>query len=204
MVDDRPFILGLTGSIGMGKSTAANFFREAGVPVWDADEVVRRLYEKGGAAVPLIAGIRPDAVRDGAVDRAALKTWILEDPEALDLIEAIVHPLVARDRQDFLLGAEAADLPLVVLDIPLLFEKGNEKGIDAVVVVSAPPEVQRDRVMSRPGMTENAFRLLLSKQMSDREKRDRADYVVPSIELEATRSAIFALVERLKRRTNHA
>lgn len=195
----KPFVLALTGSIGMGKSTAAGFFREAGVPVWDADEAVGRLYARRGAAVPEIARLCPEAVRDETVDRAALKAWILRDPDALTQIEKAVHPLVASDREDFLVGAEAADEPLVVLDIPLLFETGANVAADAVVVVSAPPQVQRERVMARPGMTERAFNLMLSKQLPDREKRERADYVIQSIEKDTTRAAIFALVERLKR-----
>jgi dephospho-CoA kinase len=195
----KPFILALTGSIGMGKSTAAGFFREAGVPVWDADETVGRLYAPRGAAVPEIARLCPEAVTDGQVDRAQLKAWILRDPEALTRIEAAVHPLVASDRADFLVGAEAAEEPIVVLDIPLLFETGANVGADAVVVVSAPPEVQRQRVLARPGMTERAFEMLLSKQLPDREKRERADYVIQSVDLDTTRAAIFALVERIRR-----
>jgi dephospho-CoA kinase len=200
----RPFVLALTGSIGMGKSTAAGFFREAGVPVWDADEAVGRLYGKRGAAVPEIARLCPEAVKDDAVDREALKAWILRDPEALTKIEKAVHPLVASDREDFLVGAEAAEEPIVVLDVPLLFETGADVQADAVLVVSAPPDVQRARVMARPGMTEKAFQMLLDKQLPDREKRARADFVIPSTDKESTRAAIFALVDRLRTLHGHA
>lgn len=200
----KPFVLALTGSIGMGKSTAAGFFREAGVPVWDADEAVGRLYARRGAAVPEIARLCPEAVKDEAVDREALKAWILRDPDALTKIEKAVHPLVASDREDFLVGAEAAEEPIVVLDVPLLFETGADVRADAVVVVSAPPDVQRARVMARPGMTERAFRMLLEKQLPDRQKRERADFVIPSTDKEATRAAIFALVDRLRTLHGHA
>ncbi|MCX7644659.1 MAG: dephospho-CoA kinase [Rhodobacteraceae bacterium] len=200
----KPFVLALTGSIGMGKSTAAGFFREAGVPVWDADEAVGRLYARGGAAVPEIARLCPEAVKDEAVDREALKAWILRDPEALTKIEKAVHPLVASDREDFLVGAEAAEEPIVVLDVPLLFETGADVRADAVVVVSAPPDVQRVRVMARPGMTEKAFQMLLDKQLPDRQKRERADFVIPSTDKEATRAAIFALVDRIRTLRRHA
>ncbi len=200
----KTFVLALTGSIGMGKSTTADFFREARVPVWDADEAVGRLYARGGAAVAAIAELCPEAVDDGEVDRAALKAWILRDDQALSKIEAVVHPLVQSDRDDFLVGADAADEPLVVLDIPLLFERGGEAGVDAVMVVSAPPEDQRERVMARPGMTEKAFEYLLSKQMPDAKKRELADYVIQSTDLETARAAVFMLADRLRRAGRHA
>ncbi len=188
-------VLGLTGSIGMGKSTAAGFFREAGVPVWDADAAVHQLYAPGGAAVAPIGAIHPAAVQGDAIDRAALRTWIAEDPAALKRIEAIVHPLVARSRAEFL--AENATRPLVVVDVPLLFETGGDRYVDASLVVTAPPEVQRQRVLARPGMTEEHFRTILAKQMPDAEKRARASHVIETQTLDQTRAAVFDLIAAL-------
>ncbi|MDP3339167.1 dephospho-CoA kinase [Frigidibacter sp.] len=193
-----PFRLGLTGSIGMGKSTTAAMFAEAGVPVWDADAAVHRLYAPGGAAVPAIAELHPEAVKDGAVDRAALKDWIAKDPTALGQIERAVHPLVAANREAFL--TDAADKPLVLLDIPLLFETGAEAQMDATLVVSAPPEVQRARVLARPGMTEAQLDLILSRQMPDAKKRARATWVIETNGLEATRAAVQDLIETIRAR----
>lgn len=201
---NKPFVLALTGSIGMGKSTAAGFFREEGVPVWDADEVVSRLYARGGAAVPLIEAVRPEAVKNGAVDRGALKQWILADDTALGVIENIVHPLVALDRSDFLGGAEALEEPIVVLDIPLLYETGAAAGVDAVAVVSAPADVQRARVLARPGMSEEAFDFIMARQMPDAEKRQKADYIIPSINMKDTRTAVHSLIDRLRSRVANA
>ena len=200
MSDDRPFVLGLTGSIGMGKSTTAGLFRAAGVPVWDADAAVHRAYSAGGAAVEPIRALCPDAIVDGAVDRAVLKAWIAEDPEALSRIEAAVHPLVAEDRKAFLADAAAAGAPVVVLDIPLLFETGGAALVDAVVVVSVPPEVQRARVLARPGMMESHFDRILAKQMPDAEKRRRADYVIETRTLDAARAAVQELIGKLTAR----
>ncbi|MCO8143750.1 dephospho-CoA kinase [Rhodovulum tesquicola] len=196
----RPFLLGLTGSIGMGKSTTADIFRVLGVPVWDADAAVHRLYGPGGAAIPAIAALCPDAVGQAGVDRATLKDWIGRDPSALARIEAVVHPLVAADREAF--TKAHADAPVLVLDIPLLFETGAEDWLDAVLVVTAAPEVQRARVLSRPGMTEAQFDLLLSRQMPDAEKRARADHVIETRSLEQTRAEVQALLDKL--RENHA
>jgi dephospho-CoA kinase len=162
----RPYVLGLTGSIGMGKSTTAELFRELGVPVWDADAAVHRLYAKGGAAVGPVGALCPDAVRGGAVDRAALKAWIARDGSALAQLEAVVHPLVAAERAEFVARADA---PLIVLDIPLLFETGAQ--VDGVLVVTAPPEVQRARVLARAGMDAAQLETVLARQMPDAEKR---------------------------------
>jgi len=188
-------VLGLTGSIGMGKSTTAGFFREAGVPVWDADAAVHALYAKGGAAVAPIAALHAAAVRDGAIDRAALRDWIAADASALKRIEGVVHPLVGQSRADFL--AANADRPLVVVDVPLLFETGGERYVDRTLVVSAPPEVQRARVLARPGMTEAHFQTILSKQMPDAEKRARADHVIETLTLDQTRAAVQGLIAEL-------
>ena len=193
-------VLGLTGSIGMGKSTTAAMFRDEGVPVWDADAAVHRLYARGGAAVAPLAALHPPAIAEGAVDRARLKSWIAADPAALPAIEAVVHPLVAADRAAFLARARAEGAPLVVLDIPLLFEKGSEAEMDATLVVTAPPEVQRARVLARPGMTPETLDLILSRQMPDAEKRARADHVIETLTLDSTREKVHHLVETLKAR----
>jgi len=189
------FVLGLTGSIGMGKSTTSGFFREAGVPVWDADAAVHRLYSSGGPAAPMIAEICPDAVTDGAVNRERLKIWINRDPTALQKIEAIVHPLVAQDRAEFL--AEYANAPLVVLDIPLLFETGAADQMDAVLVVSVDAKEQRRRVMERPEMTEQTFAAILARQVPDAEKRQRADYVIETYDMGIARFKVNALIDNL-------
>jgi dephospho-CoA kinase len=170
------FVLGLTGSLGMGKSTTAGFFAEEGVSVHDADAVVHALYE--GEAVPAIAAAFPGAIVAGKVDRAKLGAVVLDDPAALQRLEAIVHPLVSAAKARFLADAQARGAEVVVLDIPLLFETGGETRVDAVVVVSAPADVQRARVLARPGMTADKLDALLARQMPDGEKRKRADFVV--------------------------
>jgi dephospho-CoA kinase len=178
MSGERPFVLCLTGSLGMGKSRAAQFFAEAGVPVHDSDAVVHSLY--AGEAAPAIERAFPGATAGGTVDRAKLASMVLGDDAALARLEAIVHPLVGAARDKFLAEARARGAPVVVLDVPLLFETGGERGCDAVVVVSAPAEVQRQRALERPGMTEEKFTALVGKQMPDAEKRKRADFVVDS------------------------
>ena len=172
-----PRILGLTGSIGMGKSATAAMFSARGVPVHDSDAAVHGLYGPGGAAAEAIGAAFPGTLApDGGVDRGLLRARVLGDPEALARLEALVHPLVRNESRAFL--AAQADAPLVVLDIPLLFETGGEARCDRVLVVSAPPEVQRARVLARPGMTETALAAILAKQMPDAEKRARADLVI--------------------------
>lgn len=172
------FILGLTGSIGMGKSTTARLFAEEGVPVHDADAAVHRLYE--GEAVALIEREFPGTTSDGKVDRAKLGARVVGDPQALKRLEAIVHPLVRKSEAGFLDDARRRGAAVVVLDIPLLFETGGDARVDAVVVVAAPAEVQRARVLARPGMTAEKFEALLAKQMPDAEKRRHADFIVDS------------------------
>ena len=172
------FILGLTGSLGMGKSTTAKFFAEEGVPVHDADAAVHRLY--AGEAAPLIEAAFPGTTVDGKVDREKLGKAVLGKADAIKKLEQIVHPLVRADEQRFLAEAEASGAMVVVLDIPLLYETGGDKRCDAVVVVSAPAEMQRKRAFERPGMTEEKLQALLVKQMPDAEKRARADFVVDS------------------------
>jgi dephospho-CoA kinase len=193
--------LGLTGSIGMGKSTTARLFAEEGCPVWDADAAVHRLYAQGGAAVAPIGAAFPEAIIDGAVDRGRLRGIIAEDPGALGRIEGIVHPLVAQDRAAFVAAQHA---PIVVLDIPLLFETGGAAGMDAVAVVSAPPETQRARVLARGSMTGADFDAILARQVPDAEKRARADYVIVTDTIEHARAQVRDILDDLTRRQKHA
>ena len=172
------FVLGLTGSIGMGKSTTARLFAEEGVPVHDADAAVHALYE--GEAVAPVEAAFPGTTREGRVDRALLAQAVVGKLDAMKRLEAIVHPLVAQARDRFLAEARATGAPVVVLDIPLLFETGGDALVDGVVVVSAAPEIQRQRVLERPGMSVEKFEALLAKQTPDAEKRRRADYIVDS------------------------
>lgn len=169
-------ILGLTGSIGMGKSTTAKLFAEAGVPVYDADAAVHQLYE--GEAAPAIEAAFPGTTTNGKVDRSKLSARVVHDPAAIKQLEQIVHPMLGASRQKFFADAEAAGAPVVVLDIPLLFETGGEKRVDAVVVVSTSPEVQRERVLARGTMDEAKLDAIIAKQTPDAEKRKRADFVV--------------------------
>jgi dephospho-CoA kinase len=172
------FLLGLTGSIGMGKSETARMFRRLGVPVYDADAAVTELYGSGGAAVMPIAQAFPGTVSEGAVDRAALTRALGSQPDAWRQLESVVHPLTAKAERTFLEAQAAKGAPVVVLDIPLLYETGGENRLDAVVVVSAPAEVQRARALSRSGMTEAKLQTILARQLPDVEKRRRADFIV--------------------------
>lgn len=195
------FRLGLTGSIGMGKSTTARMFAEAGCAVWDADAAVHRLYSEGGAAVAPISNAFPDAIRNGMVCRDALKSIIRRDPDALSRIEAIVHPLVARDRAAFI---DSQTGGITVLDIPLLFETGAEQDLDATVTVTTTPDRQKDRVMARGTMTEKQFDAILARQMPDAEKRARADYVIETDTLEHAREQVQDVLEDIERIRRHA
>lgn len=171
-------VLGLTGSIGMGKSTTSAMFEAEGAPVYDSDAAVHALYAAGGAAVAPVEAAFPGVVVDGAIDRAKLSARVVGDPEALAKLEAIVHPLVGADRIGFFQKAQAEGRDIVVLDVPLLFETGGQKSVDKVVVVTAPPEVQRARVLARPDMTPGKFEAILARQLPDAEKRARADFVI--------------------------
>jgi len=193
-------IIGLTGSIGMGKSTTAAMFREAGIPVYDADAAVHDLYDQGGAAVGPVGEAFPGVVKDGRVDREELRQRVLGQPDELKRLNAIVHPLVGLDRVGFLKKAEADGCDWVVFDVPLLFETGGHANVDAIVVVSAPPEMQRERVLARPGMTPERLDAILAQQMADADKRARAHYVVDTGRgLDAAREQVTAIVAELRR-----
>lgn len=184
-------IIGLTGSIGMGKSTTAQMFADLGCPIFDADAAVHKMYIKGGRAFPLIRAVFPDAIKEDAVDRKTLGDHMRADPLNLKVLESFIHPWVGEARSQFLVEAEASGAKAAIFDVPLLFETGGDKKVDATVVVTVPPEVQRTRVMSRPGMTEDLFKMILSKQMPDAEKRRRADYIISTAEgLEAARQTV--------------
>jgi dephospho-CoA kinase len=192
-------LIGLTGSIGMGKSTTAAMFRDAGVPVYDADAAVHELYDTGGAAVGPVGAAFPGVVRDGRVDREALRQAVLGDPEALKRLNAIVHPLVGRDRVGFFEKAEADGADMVVLDIPLLFETGGHANVDAIVVASAPAQMQRDRVLARPGMTPDRLDAILAQQLADADKRARAHFVVDTSRgLEPARQRVAEIIAAVR------
>ncbi|MDX8462844.1 dephospho-CoA kinase [Mesorhizobium humile] len=189
-------VLGLTGSIGMGKSTTAKMFAEAGVPVHDSDETVHRLYS--GKAAPLVEAAFPGTAQAGVVDRVKLAGKVLGDPAALRKLEAIIHPLVRADADAFLAKHRAAGARLAVLDIPLLFETGGRSRVDKVVVVTASPDIQRERVLARPGMSEEKFLSILAKQVPDAEKRRQADFIIDTGNgFEAARKSVEAVIGEL-------
>lgn len=191
--------IGLTGSIGMGKSTTANVFAEAGIPVNDSDAVVHDLY--AGEAAPLVNAAFPGTMKNGAVDRRELGRQLALDPDGFKRLEAIVHPLVRKRETEFLARQRAAGAEMVLLDIPLLFETGAEERVDVVVVVSAGPQIQRQRVLARPGVTEEKFNMILSRQTPDAEKRCRADYLVDSSQsVDSAREQVLDIIADLKRR----
>jgi dephospho-CoA kinase len=198
----RPYVIGLTGSIGMGKSQTAQLFAGEDIPVHDSDAVLHRLYAKGGAAAEKIAAAFPGTVENGAVDRAALSALVTGDAQKLRQLEELVHPLVAADRDEFLARAKT---DIVVLDIPLLFETGAQEGIDTLVVVSAPPEVQRARVLARPGMTGEKFDALHARQLPDAQKRQQAHYVVMTDKgLDHAREQVKMILGEIREKLRHA
>lgn len=192
------FKLGLTGGIGMGKTTTAAMFARRGVPVWDADAAVHRLYAKEGAAVEPVAALFPSAMGSEGIDRGVLKRLLVEAPGRLAELEAVVHPLVAGDRAAFL--ADHAKAPVVLLDIPLLFETGADAYMDGIAVVSAPPEIQRARVLARAGMDEATLSLILSRQTSDADRRARATWIIPTATLAEAESAVDAILAEIAER----
>jgi dephospho-CoA kinase len=191
------FLLGLTGSIGMGKSTTAGIFEQHGLPVWSADAAVHRLYARGGAAVAPLAVLFPDALQDQAISRDVLRQHIGRDPTTLARLETVVHPLVATDRAQFVAAAQA---DIVVLDIPLLFENGTQTQFDATLLVTAPAALQRSRVLARPGMTEDHLQILLSRQMPDAHKRGLATHIVETLDLPSTAAYVSALISHIRAR----
>lgn len=192
-------IVGLTGSIGMGKSTTAAMFRDAGCPVFDADAAVHSLYAPGGKAVPLIRAVFPDAVKDRAVDRKVLGVHMRSDPLNLPVLESFIHPMVGELRAKFLEKASSSGADIVIFDIPLLFETGVDKRVDKIVVVTAPVDVQRERVLARPGMSEELFTSLLSRQTPDSEKRQKADYLVFTDRgLESARKQVQSILDAIR------
>ena len=197
--------VGLTGSIGMGKSATAAMFEAEGVPVYDADAEVHRVYAVGGAAVAPLEAAFPGVTKDGAVDRAALSSRVVGDTEAMNRLNRIVHPLLGAGRAAFFEKARAANAPIVVLDIPLLFETGGERNMDAVVVVSAPAHIQRERVLAREGMSEAKLDGILARQMADEEKRARAHFVVDTAHgFDAARAQVRDIIAALMERANNA
>lgn len=192
-------VIGLTGSIGMGKSTVAAMFADEGAPAFNSDEAVHALYAVGGAAVEPVGEAFPGVVRDGAIDRTALSAQVVNNDKAIARLERIVHPLVRQAQAEFLQASRDAGADAVVLDIPLLFESGGAALVDKIVVVSAPADVQRERVLGRPDMTEPKFEALLARQMPDAEKRARADFVIETDgDFETTRAQVRAVLDALR------
>ncbi len=201
---ERPLIIGLTGSIGMGKTETARMFARLGLPVYDADAAVHSLYERGGAAVQEIARLFPDCVAEGRVDRRRLGARVTANPVEFEILEKLVHPLVARDQRRFLDQAQRQGAEMAVLDIPLLLEGGGEAQVDVVVVVSAPAAVQRARVLAREGMTEDRLDSILAKQIPDAQKRAKAHFVIETDKgLEAAFEQVKAVVARLREQRSH-
>lgn len=189
-------VLGLTGSIGMGKTTTAQMFLQEGVPVHDADATVHRLYE--GEAASEIEALFPGTVVAGKVDRERLAKKVMNNPQALRKLERLIHPLVRRDAEQFLQDHRKKNTPLVVLDIPLLFETGDTERVDKILVVTAPEDVQRERVLARPGMSEEKFKSILARQVPDAEKRRRADYLIDTSQgMDSARAAVRQLIRQL-------
>ena len=191
-------IIGLTGSIGMGKTTTANMFKDLGCPVFDSDAAVHQLYSKGGKGAALIQAVFPDAIKDGAVNRVRLGAHMKTDPLNLKVLESFIHPWVGEIRAKFLSGAKSNGAKAVVFDVPLLFETGGDKHVDATVVVSAPALIQKARVLARPGVTPDIFEMLLSRQMPDADKRARADYIISTGQgLEKAREQVQAVLTKI-------
>jgi dephospho-CoA kinase len=197
-------LLGLTGSIGMGKSTTAAMFLKQGIPVWDADSTVHKLYAKNGAAVKFFNQEIPSAVSNGEVSRVALKKLIKEDINNLKKIEQIVHPLVAKDRLTFIENSKKYNAPLIVLDIPLLFETGFYKLVDYIAVVTVDYTTQKQRVLDRESMTEEMFTQILDKQVSNEEKKRKADFIIPTETIEAAESKVQEIIFQLERQVRNA
>ncbi len=193
-------ILGLTGSIGMGKSATASLFRDAGIPVYDADAAVHALYAEGGAAVAPIEDVFPGVTEKGAIDRQKLRARVLDDPDAMKRLEAIVHPLAGEAQLDFRHRAKEEGAPFAVLDIPLLFETGGNKHCTYTLVVSAPADIQRARVLARPGMTAEAFEAILARQIPDADKRAKADFILSTAHgFDFARDHVRAIIALMKR-----
>ena len=192
-------IIGLTGSIGMGKSTTAAMFLEAGIPVYDADAAVHAAYAVGGVAVGPVGEAFPGTVSEGRVDRESLRQQVLGNPDAMAKLNSIVHPLIGKSRADAFAAATASGADMIVLDVPLIYETGGDKNMDAVIVVSAPPEMQRERVLAREGMSPERLDAILAQQVPDAEKRKRADYVIDTGKgLEAARAQVTEVISALR------
>ncbi len=204
-MSERPYLLGLTGSIAMGKSTTAALFAQEGIPVWDADDVVRKLYGRGGNGVSAIGALVPDVVIEGAVNRDKLKNALSGNPSLLQKVEAAIHPMVSQDRIDFIKENVKLDVEMIVFDIPLLYETGAEKGLDGVVVVTCPPEVQRQRLSARTGMGAETLAIIVARQMPDAQKRRRADFIIDTSRgIADARDQVQAVIQQIRREKLHA
>ena len=200
MTQSKMIIIGLTGSIGMGKTTTSKMFADAGAAVFDADACVHDLYAQGGAAVPILRAVFPDVIVDGAIDRARLSKHLQRDPLHIQVLESFIHPLVAEARAKALGEAKQVGKKIMVFDVPLLFETGGDQHVDKIVVVSAAPGVQRQRVLARPGMTPEKFEMILARQTPDAEKRKRADYVIETDKgLDFARAQVQNIINKLSK-----